>query len=233
MEVERTAHIGVAINARALLLCGHDEIEVVGEDGSDTFGVERADREGIGRHAFGTGLLKAFVEPQHAHAGAEALLRMRATGQNGDDQPLGVRADLGGPALKAFGRPLGIVPMGRWHMFNLGPVAPGATISPLMRSDPLPFVEELDRACGDAGIDLLADQRMGNGVVEAFDLDMIIEPDADQFPLGIFIICRRQGPERRPIQGLQQIRATDAELAHRPGVHLRHHHGNGGVRLVQ
>jgi len=50
--------------------------------------------------------------------------------------------------------------MGRWHMFNLGPVAPGATISPLMRSDPLPFVEELDRARGDAGIHLLADQRI-------------------------------------------------------------------------
>lgn len=49
MEVERTAHVGVAIDARALLR-RRGEIEVVGQDGSDTFGVQRADRKGVGRH---------------------------------------------------------------------------------------------------------------------------------------------------------------------------------------
>ena len=47
MELEGTAHIGVAIHAVAFLP-GHREIEVVIDDRGDTFGVQGTDRERIG-----------------------------------------------------------------------------------------------------------------------------------------------------------------------------------------
>ena len=43
--------------------------------------------------------------------------------------------------------------------------------------DPLALVEDLDGARGDAGLDLLTQQRVGDGVVMAGDLDVVVEAD--------------------------------------------------------
>jgi hypothetical protein len=47
-----------------------------------------------------------------------------------------------------------------------------------MGGDALCVMEHLDGATGDTYIDLSADQRVRHGLVEALDLDVIIEPDA-------------------------------------------------------
>ncbi|GAC1579373.1 MAG: hypothetical protein NVS3B5_12480 [Sphingomicrobium sp.] len=66
-------------------------------------------------------------------------------------------------------------------------VAPDATVTALMRSHAFAFVEELDRAGGDASIHLLAHQGVGNGVIEPINFNMIVEAHAHQLPLGILI----------------------------------------------
>ena len=48
------------------------------------------------------------------------------------------------------------------------------------------------------GLDLVADQAVGDRVVVAVDVDMVVEADPVQAPLGIFVGCRRQRLERRP-----------------------------------
>jgi hypothetical protein len=57
-------------------------------------------------------------------------------------------------------------------------------VAALMGRHALATMEDLDRARGGANIDLSADQRMGNRVEEAVDLDVVVEIDARAAPLG-------------------------------------------------
>jgi hypothetical protein len=57
-----------------------------------------------------------------------------------------------------------------------------------MSRHPSTAVEHLDGARGGAGIDLFADQRVRYRVIEARDLDVIVNADPGQVPLGILIV---------------------------------------------
>jgi len=107
-------------------------------------------------------------------------------------------------------------------------MAPGATVSALMRGDAFAFVEDLDRAGGDASAYLLAHQGMGNRAIEVLNPNTIVDAHVHQLPLCILIFCCRQWLQRWSLEALQQIGATDAELAHRPRVHIHHDDGDGG-----
>ena len=98
------------------------------------------------------------------------------------------------------------------HVVGQRAVAPGATVSASMHGDAFALVEELDCAGGEASVNLLADQRVWNGVIERIDFNMIVDAHADQLPLGIFIFCVRQPLQRRPLEALEQIGTADAEL---------------------
>ena len=65
-----------------------------------------------------------------------------------------------------------------------------------MGSDTPAAMEDLDGARGDADIDLSANERVRHRVEEVFDLDMIVESDAREAPFRIFVILRRQSPQR-------------------------------------
>ena len=54
---------------------------------------------------------------------------------------------------------------------------------------------------------VLAHQRVGHGVVVAFDLHVGINIDTGELPLGILIGLRRQGPERRAVECVKQLLA--------------------------
>ena len=96
----------------------------------------------------------------------------------------------------------------------------------------LPLWKRLDCAGGEASVNLLADQRVWNGVIERIDFNMIVDAHADQLPLGIFIFCVRQPLQRRPLEALEQIGTADAELAHRARVHIRHRDSHGRIGFV-
>jgi len=119
-------------------------------------------------------LEETAVEAEHAPrsdfgAGAKALFGMGSIGKDRDDQPFGLGAEASRPALEALRRPVGIAPMGLWHMIGIGAVAP-ATIAALMAGDTPTFVKDRHHPLGDADIDLAADQTMGHGVQGFLDL---------------------------------------------------------------
>ena len=153
---------------------------------------------------------------------------MRTVVEDGDDEPLGLRADTACPAPEALGAPLGVAPMRARHVLGIGAVSP-AGITALMGGDALTAVEHLDGARRDAEVDLLADQGVGHRVQEAGRLDVVVEVDPGQPPFGEGVVLRRQGTERRSLDRLEQGASGRAEPAHRVGIDTLDHRGDGGV----
>ncbi|MBY3259534.1 hypothetical protein HFO09_33790 [Rhizobium laguerreae] len=63
-----------------------------------------------------------------------------------------------------------------------------AAIAALMDGDALAAVKDLDGARHCSKIDLLANEGMGDGIKEAFELDVIIGRDTEQTPFGEFVV---------------------------------------------
>jgi hypothetical protein len=171
-------------------------------------------------------------QAQDAEAGAEALLGMWSAAQDHFDQGGGVGADGGGFALDALMGPAGVAAMSRRHVLWHGGVA-AAQAAQQMAGDPLAPVEQLDRALGDARLDLLAQQAVRHRVIMAVDIDVVVESDAALAPLGVDVGLDRQSGERRPVELVEQLAATDAEPAHRPAVELAEQLHDGGIELGQ
>ena len=76
-----------------------------------------------------------------------------------------------------------------------------------MASDAFPLGEECHHGGTQADVQLRSHQRVGHGVVVAFDLHVGIDIDAGEFPFGIRIVVRRQGPERRAVECGKQLLA--------------------------
>jgi hypothetical protein len=143
---------------------------------------------------------------------------MRSMREDGDDQRFGVRANGARPAPEAVGRPFGVAAMRARHVVGIGAM-PATAVAALMGGDTPAAMEHLDGTRGNAHIDLGANERVRHRVVEAFDLDMVIEPDAGETPFRIFVILRRQSPQRRPLDALEQIPPAHPEATHDMAIH--------------
>ena len=91
---------------------------------------------------------------------------------------------------------------------------PTTAEAPLMRGDAGAPVEDLERPLGEAGVDLRPDQSVRHRVVEAVDLDMIVETDPSQAPLRVLPVRLRQGPQHRPFDALEQVAAAQSQTPH-------------------
>ena len=69
-------------------------------------------------------------------------------------------------------------------MVGLGAM-PRSAVTAGVGGDAFAAVEYFDGAGGGAGIHLLSDQRMRHRVEEAVDLDVVVDADASEAPLGI------------------------------------------------
>jgi hypothetical protein len=85
-----------------------------------------------------------------------------------------------------------------------------------MRGDPLALEENLDGPHRQPRVDLGAGETMGHAVIMGGDLDVIIDADAACPPFRELVRLARQGPQRWPIDRLQQLPARCAEPADRP-----------------
>ena len=112
---------------------------------------------------------------------------MRAARQDSQDQRLGMRPDAARLAGKPFRVPLGVTPVRARHVVGVGTMTRPA-IAPCMCRHPSAAVVHLDGARGGAGVDLFADQRMRHRIIKACDLDMIVNADTGEVPLGILIV---------------------------------------------
>ena len=157
---------------------------------------------------------------------------MRPARHHGDDQRLRGGPNAARIALQPRRRPLGIAPVRARHVLGLSAVSRPA-IAPSMGCDTAAVVEHLDRALCRPGVDLLADQRVRHRVEEALHLDVVVDADAGQMPLGILEVVLRQPPHHRLLDRLEQLAAAHPEAAHLPAVHPLHRDSDGGVALGQ
>ena len=84
-----------------------------------------------------------------------------------------------------------------------------------------------------ADVDLFADQRMRHRVEEALDLDMIVDANAGEMPVGILVVLLRQGLHGGSLDRVEELTATDAETAHLTAVHPLEGRQNRGVAFGQ
>ena len=87
---------------------------------------------------------------------------------------------------------------------------PRTAVAPGMARHPLATVEDLDGACGGAGVDLFTDQRVRHRVEETLDLNMVVDADAREAPLGILVVLLWQRLHGRPLDGFEQLAPADA-----------------------
>lgn len=87
-------------------------VELGGDDGGHAVGVERADRDGSGCHAFAPRAIQILEQPKHANACPAALCGMGLVREDADTQLLGVGGDLDAPAAELVGSPLSVTTMG-------------------------------------------------------------------------------------------------------------------------
>ena len=114
-----------------------------------------------------------------------------------------ISASVFGPMSRAWRwkplrAPFGVAPVRARHVIGQRAV-PRTAVAPRMCRHPLAAVEHLDGARGGAGVDLFADQRMRHRVEEACDLDMIVDADAGEVPVGILVVLLWQGLHGRPL----------------------------------
>src|SRR5207245_404924 len=79
-----------------------------------------------------------------------------------------------GPAAEARGRPLGVRPMRVRHVGGLGGVLAAAPAS-AMRGDAPAFEKQFDRGGGEADLDPLMHELVGDAVVVVLDEDVVVD----------------------------------------------------------
>jgi len=158
-------------------------------------------------------------QAQDAEAGAVALFGVRPALQDQLGKLGGAGTDRRRFAADPLDRPLGVAAMRTRHMFGERRM-PAAAGGAQMHGDALTFAEQLDGVGGDARVELLTDQPMRHRVVMAVDVDMVVEPNPAQTPLGIFVGLRRQGLQRRAVELEEQIAAADTQAPHRTGIKI-------------
>ena len=102
-----------------------------------------------------------------------------------------------------------------------------------MGGDALTAVEHLDRASRGTGVHLLTDQCVRHRVVKVLDLNVVINPDAGEAPLGILVVVLGQRLHDRQLDRLEELTAADAKAAHLAAIHPRDGRVDLGVACGQ
>src|SRR5256886_14698701 len=100
-----------------------------------------------------------------------------------------------------------------------------------MRGDAPAFEKLFDGGVGEADLDPLMHELVGDAVVVVLDEDVVVDVHAGVAPLGEFIPTGREWAEQRTIELLEQRAAGDAELPHRARVERREQLPNPGGPL--
>src|ERR1700722_16730218 len=228
MVVAGTTQIGVIEKRGGTAFPGRGVVRLAGEKGGDALAVEDAQFEGAGGDRFEASRIDATIRAQNAQAGAEPLFGVRPAGEHGADQAFGVGSDLAGPAAEPIRRPLGVIPVGTGHVVGLRAVL-AAHVAALVGRDALASMEHLDRARGDAKLDLGANQSVRYRLAEVMNLAVILEVDSRAPPFRELPILGRQAVERGALDLLEQLTPAQAEMAHGALVHALHDKRDGLV----
>jgi hypothetical protein len=100
-----------------------------------------------------------------------------------------------------------------------------------MASDACALVEEFHDLRTQPHIELLLDQRIGHGVVMAFDFDVIVNIDPGVFPLGICIGLGWESAEGGAVKRLTQLLTGAGEFFEGMGIQGQQEGREGGIDL--
>lgn len=128
-------------------------------------------------------------------------------------------ARLEGPAHQAFRRPLQIRLMGLGHMLFERGMAAFEERTPVT-GHPLALVETFHDVGRQSDLHLLLHELIGNAVIVAVDLHVVVDIHPGFFPLGVFVGLFRQWFERGPLHPLEQGPARAGQFLERPFVVL-------------
>ena len=148
-------------------------VEIVFEDRFNTLIRTRTNADGALAGGVEAALAIAFAQPHNAQTGAEALLGMRPRGQNGFDHLRSGPARFRGPENEPLGCPFGL------GLVSLRPVDSHRAVAPfegrpLMAGHPFALVEDFNDLRPETDLELLLDQGVGDGVVVAFNFDVVV-----------------------------------------------------------
>src|SRR4051812_38741695 len=82
-----------------------------------------------------------------------------------------------------------------------------------------------------AGLHLLFDEPEGHGVVMPVDIDVVVERDAPNAPLGVDEGLGRQRLEGWAVELGEHLGTADAEALHRPGIQVYDELRDGGIEF--
>jgi len=102
-----------------------------------------------------------------------------------------------------------------------------------MAGHAFPLVKKFHDLCTQTYVELLLDQRIGHGVVVAFDFHVVINVDPGVFPFSIFIGLRWQGPEGGTVERLKQTLTRAREFFERTGMQGWHEGLEGRIDLSE
>ena len=103
-----------------------------------------------------------------------------------------------------------------------------------MHGNPLALQEDLDSTRGQSCFDLGASKAVRHAVEVLVELDVVVDADAAQAPLGQDIRFDRQGFEVGPIEFFEKLAARSTEPTQHPLLVEAHHQiGDDGVQFGQ
>ena len=150
-------------------------VEAVFQDGLDRTHRARPQGEGALGGGFEPGIGVGLGQAQDPEAGAVALFGMTPSLEDVSDERARGGSDLLGPSREALGRPLlGEQAVFLGHVLGHGGMSPGG-MGAHVAGDALPVVEEFDGVGGVSGVELAPDEGVGDGVVVAFELDVVVD----------------------------------------------------------
>ena len=193
------------------------------EDGLDAAVTEGLQGEGAPAGSFEAVGAIGPAETEDAQAGAKALFGVRTRPQDAIDQLGRGRPGLLGPPQQPTGRPLEMAAMGLGYrgpgrspgdplgMCRVGGEAPGAPAAE-MAGNPPAAAEDLHCVRTQADLAALTGELIGNAVVMAVDLEVVIDADLRHLPDAELVGPIRKRLQRRPIQALEQTVAASRQL---------------------
>ena len=173
-----------------------------------------------------------LLQTQDPQGRAEALLGQRPGVDDRGDQRGAGWADSERPACEALRGPLQPALVAGGHVLLEGGV-PAALVAADVAGDAGVLVEALHRGRGVAQVDLFADQPVGNAVVVALELDVIVDVHGGPLPLGELVGLCGQRLEFGPVDLLEGLTPAAGQLLEGPEVELFQQLGDAPVELSQ
>ena len=109
--------------------------------------------------------------------------------------------------METVGRPFGVSTMRARRMVGVGAM-PVAAVPALVDGNTFAAMKDFDDARGAARIDLLPDQVMRDGIVEAANFNVIVEGDTGQAPLRELMINPVASPQHKRCEDVGIHRAS-------------------------